>query len=225
MKILLASANAADVRWAVDHGLCDGVVVPPAALGRDRSEIPDDVREMLVELARVSPYPVHVSVGAVTPADMHREGRALARVADTIVVQVPLVDDAVVAIRKLDAEGVRVDASLVFSAAQALLAAKAGARTVTVPIDQLDQLASPSRLVVEQVRSLFDVGGVECDVVTAFPRSAAEFTECGLAGADAATLELDALRQFLVHPLTDRGVDAHLKAMTKRRRPRIAPVA
>ena len=223
MKILLASAVPAEVRWAMDHGLCDGVVVPPAVLGRqDRSD--EASRELIVELTRASTLPVHVSVSSVTPREMHRDGRALARLADTIVVQVPLVDDAVESIRRLASEGVRVGATLVFSAAQALLAAKAGARTVTIPIDHLDQLGSASRAVVEQVRALFDRGGVECDVITAFPRSAAEFTDCGLAGADAATLDLTALRQFLVHPLTDRGVDALLRELSAGRRPRIASV-
>jgi transaldolase len=221
MRILLASAALTEVRWAIDHGLCDGVVIPLAALGRDRSE---EVRELLVDICRASTFPVHVSVSTVTPREMHREGRALGKIADNLVVQLPLVDDAVVAMRKLATEGVRVGATLVFSAAQALLAAKAGARTVTIPLDQLDQLGSGARPVVEQMRALFDRGGVECDVVTAFPRSPAEFTECGLAGADAVTLDLPTLRHFLVHPQTDRGVDALLRDLSARRRPRIATV-
>ena len=221
MRILLASAALPEVRWAVDHGLCDGVVIPPTALGRDRG---DEAPEVVLDVCRASTFPVHVAVSAVTPRDMHREGRALGKLADNLVVQLPLVDDAVVAIRQLTAEGLRVGATLVFSAAQALLAAKAGARTVTIPLDQLDQLGGGAHTVIEQMRQLFDRGGVECDIVAAHPRNPAEFTECGLAGSDAVTLELASIRQFLVHPLTDRGVDGLLRELSTRRRPRIASV-
>ena len=221
MRLLLASASPADIRWTVDHGLADGVVTSPARLAAERA---GDPRELLLEICRAVALPVHASVASVDPYDVHRDGRELAKVADNVVVQVPLVDDAVVAVRRLAAEGVRVGATLVFSAAQALLAAKAGASVVTVPIDQLDALGQDSMVVVEQIRRLFDRGAVECDVVCAFPRSAAEFTACGLAGADAAVLDLPAMRGLLVHPLTDRGIDAFLREVSARGKPRIAPV-
>ena len=223
MKILLASASPADVRWATDHGLADGVVTSPARLAEERAGDQQAHRELLGEIARSVLVPVHASVASVDVADIHRDGRDLARVADNVVVQVPLVDEAVTAIRRLQSEGVRVAATLVFSAAQALLAAKAGATTVVVPVDQLDGLGQDSLGVVRDVRQLFDRGGVECDVVASLPRSAAAFTACGLAGADAVVLDLASLRAFLVHPLTDRGVDAFLKELTARPRPRLAP--
>jgi transaldolase len=221
VKILLASASLDDVRWAVEHGLCDGLAPSP---GRLMLERPGDPRSLLEELCRATPLPVHASVGSVDPSDIHRDGRELARLGDNVVVQVPLVDDAVVPIRRLAAEGVRVAATLVFGAPQALLAAKAGATAVTIPVDQLEALGHAAMDVMEQVRRLFDMGGVECDVVAAHPRGAAGFTRCGLAGADATLLDLDAVRQLLVHPLTDRGVDAFLRELTVRPRPRIAPV-
>jgi transaldolase len=139
-------------------------------------------------------------------------------------VQVPLVDDAVGAVRRLAAEGVRVSATLVFSAPQALLASKAGATSVVVPLHQLEELGQPAAAAVRDVRDLFDRGEVECDLVAAHPTTGAAFTEAAVAGADAIVVDVRALRALLVHPLTDRGVDAFLRELATRPRPRIAPV-
>ena len=224
MKILLASASPADVRWAADHGLADGVVTTPASRGAERPGDAAAQRELLGELARSVAAPVYASVASVDPGDIHRDGRELARLGDNIVVQVPLVDDAVVAVRRLAGEGVRVAATLVFSAAQALLAAKAGATSALVPLDQLDVLGRDPTPVVREVRQLFDTSDVECDLVAAFPPTSAAFTAAGIAGADAAVVDMRTLRSLLVHPLTDRGVDAFLRELTARGRPRIASV-
>jgi transaldolase len=222
MKLLLASASVDEIAWAVDHGLADGLVPSPSQLAEQRPGT--DGRELLAELARSVVLPVHASVASVDPGDIYRDGRDLARLADNVVVQVPLVDDAVVAIRRLAGEGARVAATLVFSAAQALLAAKAGASVVTVPVDQLDALGQDSTIVLSQIRAMFDRGGVECDLVAGFPRSAAAFTACAAAGADAVIVDLATVRALLVHPLTDRGIDAFLRELTTRAKPRITPI-
>lgn len=222
MKLLLASASVAEIAWAVDHGLADGLVPSYGQLVEQRPGT--DGRELLAELARSVALPVHASVHSVDPNDIYRDGRELARVADNVVVQVPLVDDAVVAIRRLASEGARVAATLVFSAAQALLAAKAGASVVTVPVDQLDALGQDSTIVIAQIRALFDRGGVECDLVAGFPGSAATFTACAAAGADAVIVDMATVRALLVHPLTDRGIDAFLRDLSTRAKPRITPI-
>jgi transaldolase len=222
MRILLASASLTDIRWAADHGLTDGIVTTPSLLAHETPGA--DPRELLAEIARSVALPVHASVASVDPNDMYRDGRELAKVADSIVVEVPLVDDAVVTIRRLAAEGVRVASTLAFNAAQALLAAKAGSSAVTMPVDELDALGQNSVLIVQETRRLFDRAGAECDLVAAYPRGSADFTACGLAGADAVTVTIDMLRALLVHPLTDRGVDRFLKELASRPKPRIAPV-
>lgn len=224
MKILLASASVADVRWAADLGLADGVVTSPAALAAERAGDAAAHRELLGEIARSLPAPVHASVASVDPGDMYRDGRELARIADNIVVQVPLVDDAVGTIRRLAAEGVRVSATLVFSAAQALLASKAGATSVVVPLRQLEALGREPAPAVSDIRRLFDRGEVECDLIAAHPSSAASFAASAIAGADALVVDARSIRALLVHPLTDRGVDAFLQELATRGRPRIAPV-
>jgi transaldolase len=223
MKVYLASASLTDISWAVEHGLADGVMTSPAHLSAERSGAAE-ARELLAEIGRATPFPVHASVSSVEPADMYRDGRELAKLSDNIVIQIPLVDDAVGPIRRLTAEGIRVAAALVFSAAQALLAAKAGAVVAVVPFHQLDALGRASLSIVGDIRELFDRGEIECDLMTTFPRDSSEFTACALAGADAAALDIGALRSLLVHPLTDRGIDAFLRELATRPKPRIAPV-
>jgi transaldolase len=95
---------------------------------------------------------------------------------------------------------------------------------VTTPVDQLDALGQDSLVVVQDMRALFDLGEIECDLVAAFPRTGNEFTACGLAGADAVTIPFEQLRALLVHPLTDRGIDRFLRELSTRPKPRIAPL-
>jgi transaldolase len=222
MRILLASASPSDIKWAADHGLAEGIVTSPSLLASERPGA--DHRELLGEICRMVGMPVHASVASVDPSDMYRDGRELAKIADTIVVEVPLVDEGIVAIRRLAGEGIRVAATLAFNAAQSLLAAKAGASSVTIPVDQLYGLGQDAIIAVNESRRLFDRAGAECDLIAAFPRGAADFTACGLGGADAVTLSPSSLRDLLVHPLTDRGVDRFLKELASRPKPRIAPV-
>jgi len=213
MRIYLATARLDDIRWAADSGLVDGIVTTPGLLAAEQT---GDGRELLGEICRSSSVPVCASVAAVSAADIFREGRELAKIDDRIVVQVPLVEDATGAIRRLTAEGVHVAAMLVFNAAQAVLAAKAGATMLTVPVDQLDAYGHSGIEAVTEMRAVFDTHGVECDIMTASPQNAAQFTSCAIAGADAAVVQLPVLRSLLVHPLTDRGIDQFLSELARR---------
>ena len=212
MKIFLGSAVLAEVAWAADAGLADGVMTTPAQL---HDEGGTDVRGLIQDLCRASAGPVVVSVEAVRSDDMYRDGRELARLSDQVLVEVPLVEDGVAAIRRLSTDGVRVAASLVYSPAQALLAAKAGAAAVSCALQQLDAEGHYGLQVVEEIRAVFDAGGMECDVLAASALSASEFTRCVLAGADGVVLTPETLRALLVHPLTDRGVDRLLNTLSR----------
>jgi transaldolase len=212
MKIFLGSAVLAEVAWAADAGLADGVMTTPAQL---HDEGGADTRGLVQDLCRASAGPVVVSVESVRSDDMYRDGRELARLSDQVVVEVPLVEDGVAAIRRLSTDGVRVAASLVYSPAQALLAAKAGATAVSCALQQLDAEGHYGLQVVEEIRAVFDAGGMECDVLASSALSASEFTRCVLAGADGVVLTPDTLRALLVHPLTDRGVDRLLNTLSR----------
>jgi transaldolase len=223
MKILLASAAPDEVRWGRDTGLVDGVFAAPAMIAayggiRDR-------RDVLADLVRATTLPVSAVVGGVDHETILRDGRELARLSDRIVVLVPFVENTVIALRRLSAEGIKVGAMLVFNAAQAVLAAKAGATCVTVHVDQLDAHGAGSDVteVLQAIREMFDRHAIECDLLAAVPRNAAQFTACALAGADSIAVSGDVLRSLLVHPLTDRGLDQYLSDLGRRPRARTSP--
>ena len=159
-------------------------------------------------------------MGAVSGADIYRDARDLAKLSDHVIVQIPLVEDAVSAIRKLSAEGVRVGATLVFNAAQAILAAKAGASMVATAIDQLDAYGHDALEVVSELRAVFSDGRVECDVLALNPQNATQFAGCAVAGADSVALSPALLRSLLLHPLTDRGLDQFLSELARGHRSR-----
>ena len=215
MKLLLASADVDEVRWAASAGLLDGVLTAAAMFTEAGG--PSE-RELLDAMVRAANVPIYVTVHAVEPGEVYRDGREMAKLSDAIVVQVPLVEDAIVAIRRLCADGVRVAATLVFNAAQAVLAAKAGAQSVVTAIDHLDAVGHGGVQVVRELRAVFDASGTECDVIAVRPATATQFTECALAGADAVAVRPAVLRNLLVHPLTDRGLDQFLRDLSQQHR-------
>ncbi len=220
MRLYLATVAADDLRWATEAGLCDGVVATPAVLA---AELPQaDPREVVGELAERTALPIFASVPSLDAAEIARGGKALARIAEHVIVAIPFVEDALPAFRRLRKDGIRCAATLVHSVAQGLLAAKAGASLVVIPVDALDAVGSPADEVVRGLRLAFDRTAVECDVVAAGPPSAARLAELASAGADAAVVTAAVLRSFLQHPLTDRGIDRFLSDISRRAKPRRA---
>jgi transaldolase len=218
MRFYLATVSADDLRWAIDAGLCDGVVATPAVLA---AEVPQaDPREVLGEVAERTSLPIFASVQSLDAAEIARAGKALARIAEHVIVAIPFVEDALPAFRRLRKDGIRCAATLVHSVAQGVLAARAGASLVVVPVDALDAVGTPADAVIRELRLVFDRSAIECDIVVAGPSSAARFAELAVAGADAAVVTTAVLRSFLQHPLTDRGIDRFLSDISRRARPR-----
>jgi transaldolase len=213
MKIFLASANLEDIRWAAHRRLIDGVLTTHALVGAEEA---DDVRDHLSKICRASTGPVFVTVHALTSAEVFRDAKELAKLSDNVVVQIPFVEDVVDSIHRLSVDGVRVAATLVFSAAQALLAARAGARAVVIPMDDLDAAGRDAGAVLRELRGVLDGSGSEADVIALNPRTASQFGACAAAGADGTAVTADVLRELLVHPLTDRGIDRFLRELSQR---------
>jgi transaldolase len=211
MRILLDSADLDDIAWAAASGFLDGVMTTPSSF-RDQER---DERDQLAEICHAVDVPVYATVHAVDGDDVYRDGKELARISDQIVVQIPLVEDAISAVRRLSNEGIRVASLLVFNAAQALLAAKAGSSSVITAIDHLDQVGRGGVDVVRELRSAFDASSTECDVVAVRPATAMQFADCAVAGADAVAITASGLRHLLVHPLTDRGLDQFLNDLAR----------
>ena len=214
MRIFLASANLEDIGWASTNGLADGVLVTHSLLAEERRN--GDSSDTLAQICRQAGVPVAVPVSSVRGPDIYRDARDLAKTSDQVIVQIPFVEDAVPAMRRLGAEGIRVAATLVFNAAQAILAAKAGATMVCANVDQLDEHGHEGVEVIREIRTVFNTHAVECDLLASHPRHASQFTECALAGADAIAIRASVLRSLLLHPLTDRGLDQFLADLSRR---------
>ncbi|HEX9085260.1 MAG TPA: transaldolase family protein [Gemmatimonadaceae bacterium] len=214
MNIYLESVNLDEIRDTAAAGLADGVAFTDTASGGDALDV--KTREHLEEISREFAFPICVPVGAVTSADIYADARELAKVSDHIVVQIPLVEDSLVPIARLTAEGVVVCATFVFSAAQAIIAAKAGAAAVRVTLDELESYGQSGTRTLAEIKSALEAGEEECDVMAASPRSALQFAECALAGADIICIAPQALRNLVIHPLSDRGIDKFLSQLARR---------
>jgi transaldolase len=215
MKIFLATARIDDVAWGAAHGMLDGVVTSPALLVAEEAA---DARAHLLELVRLVHGPVYASVQSTDAPGAYRDGKELAKLSDQLVVQLPLVEETLGAMRRLQADGVRVAATQIFNTAQALLAARAGCSGVVVALDQLDAAGLDSLAVVRDIRAAFDSSHAECDVIALAPASPTQFGSCAVAGADAVALSGEQCRALLVHPLTDRGVDQFMGDVGRLRR-------
>jgi transaldolase len=220
MNIYLESVNLDEIRNTAAAGLADGVAFSHTASSADALDV--NTRERLEEISREFAFPICVPVGAVTSGDIYSEARELAKVSDHIVVEIPLVEDALIPIARLTAEGVVVCATFVFSAAQAIIAAKAGAAAVRITLDDLESYGQSGTRTLAEIKNALESGEEECDVMAASPRSAVQFAECALAGADIICITPEALRNLIVHPLSDRGIDKFLSQLARRPKSRNA---
>ncbi len=216
MNIFLESISIEEIRNASAAGFADGVIFSESAYAE--SAPGNDPRETIAEIAKEFAIPVCVEVGAISSDDLYYAAHDLAKISDHVVVQLPLVEDALPAMHRLSAEGVGVCATYVFNGAQAVLASKAGASMVRISLHDLDAQGQTSTDAVTEIRSLLAVSECECDVMVASPRTTTQFTECVAAGAQIVCVEPDVLRSLLLHPLTDRGLDRFLSSLSKRPR-------
>jgi transaldolase len=213
MKIYLDTAQLDDIRWAAGAGLIDGVTTNPSLLAKVAGDA--DPRDLLVEICRAVEGPVSAEVVSVTAEEMYREGKELAKLAENIVVKIPMIEEGLTAVRRLSVDGIPVNVTLVFSAVQALLAAKAGAAYVSPFVGRLDDAGHEGMEVVRQIRTIFANYDLETELLAASLRHPLHVLQAALAGADIGTMPTAVLRQLLVHPLTDRGLDQFLNDWSK----------
>jgi transaldolase len=202
MKIFIQSTSLEEIRQIAGAGLMDGVMLSTASAAN--ADPTDDLQGQLSMISRAFAVPICVPVTGLAEADIYREGRELARLSDHVIVQIPFIEDAIVPIRRLVADGVKVCTSYICSGAQAFLAAKMGASMLSVQVEDLDAQGHES---------------AECHLAVASPRSSRHFTACLLAGADVTCIAPEALRTLMIHSLTDRGIDRFLSDMSRRRKP------
>ncbi|HEY6108862.1 MAG TPA: fructose-6-phosphate aldolase [Gemmatimonadales bacterium] len=208
MKFFLDTASLKDISWAAQAGLIDGVTTNPSLLAKQAGDL--DPRDVLKEICSLVDGPVSAEVVAVDTDAMVREGQSLARIADNIVVKIPMLEAGMVAVRRLAAEGIRTNVTLCFSSVQCLIAAKAGATYVSPFIGRLDDVGQDGMDVIREARQIFDNYAIATQILAASMRHPRHVVDAAMIGADVATLPPDVLRKLLQHPLTDRGLEQFL---------------
>lgn len=213
MKFFLDTADIGDIRWAAQAGLIDGVTTNPSLMARDAGDV--EPRDVLKEICSLVDGPVSAEVVAVDTEGMYTEGRELAKISENIVVKIPMIEDGLVAVRRLVAEGVKVNVTLAFSSLQCLVAAKIGATYVSPFLGRIDDVGHDAMDVLRETRQIFDNYGFETQILAASIRHPRHVAEAALLGADVATMPTAVLKKMLLHPLTDRGLDQFLNDWSK----------
>jgi len=213
MKFFLDTASLKDISWAAQAGLIDGITTNPSLLAKQAGDL--DPRDVLKEICSLVDGPVSAEVVAIDTEGMLKEGKALAKIADNIVVKIPMLEDGMIAVRRLTAEGIHTNVTLCFSSVQCLIAAKAGATYVSPFIGRLDDVGQDGMDVIREARQIFDNYAIATHILAASMRHPRHVVEAAMIGADVATLPPEVLRKLLLHPLTDRGLDQFLSDWSK----------
>jgi transaldolase len=208
MKFFLDTADIGDIRWAAQAGLIDGVTTNPTLLSRVAGEL--DPQDVLKEICSLVEGPVSAEVVSVEAEGMYAEAKDLAKLADNIVIKIPMIEAGMPVVRRLYADGCSVNATLCFTSMQCLIAAKAGAAYVSPFIGRIDDVSQDGMDVIREARVIFDNYDFGTEILAASIRHPRHVAEAAMIGADVATMPTAVLRKLLRHPLTDRGLDQFL---------------
>lgn len=211
MKFFIDTADIEEIRQANKRGWVDGVTTNPSLIAKSGRVFHDVIKEICKEV----PGPVSAEVISLQADEMFSEGVQLAKLADNVVVKVPMTEDGMIAVRRFTAEGIRTNVTLVFNPLQALLAAKAGATMVSPFVGRLDDIGQDGMEMVSQIIQIYDNYDFQTEVLVASVRSPNHVLAAIQMGADIATMPLKVMQQFAQHPLTDKGIKMFLDDWNK----------
>jgi transaldolase len=203
MKIFLDTADIDEIRTAAKWGILDGVTTNPTLYAKVGGASYDSI---LQEICKLTPGPVSAEVVAEEVEDMLEEGRHFAKLAPNIVVKVPMSEEGLEAMSSFAEEGIKTNCTLIFTANQGLLAAKAGAGLISPFVGRLDDINQDGMIVIRELAEIFAIHEIEAEVLAASIRNPLHMTQAALAGAHIATLPFKVLQQMVHHPLTDKGI-------------------
>ena len=205
MRFFIDTANVEEIRKANDMGVICGVTTNPSLIAKEGR----DFNEVIKEITSIVDGPISGEVKATTTdaEGMIAEGREIAKIHPNMVVKIPMTAEGLKAVKVLSTEGVKTNVTLIFTANQALLAARAGASYVSPFLGRLDDISVVGAELVEEIVEMFAVSGIETQVIAASIRNPIHVTECALAGADIATVPYKVIEQRTHHPLTDAGIE------------------
>jgi transaldolase len=214
MKFFIDTANIAEIREANALGVLDGVTTNPSLIAKEGA----DFHGRLREIVSVVNGPISAEVTSTDPDEMLSQAHELAQISPNIVIKVPITKEGLQICRKLRQDDIRVNVTLCFSPAQALLAAKADATYISPFIGRLDDIASDGMELIRQIRVIYDNYGYTTEILAASIRGPMHVVEAALAGADVATIPYDVIAQLLKHPLTDSGQEKFLSDFAKQQK-------
>ena len=209
MKFFIDTANVDDIRKANDMGVICGVTTNPSLIAKEGR----DFNEVIKEITSIVDGPISGEVKATTvdAEGMIKEGREIAAIHPNMVVKIPMTVEGLKAVKVLSAEGIKCNVTLIFSANQALLAARAGAAYVSPFLGRLDDISQPGINLIQDIADIFANYDLKTEIICASVRHPIHVTECALAGADIATVPYNVLMQMVKHPLTDQGIEKFKK--------------
>lgn len=204
MRFFVDTANVEEIRKANDMGIICGVTTNPSLIAKEGR----DFNQVIAEIASIVDGPISGEVKATTvdAEGMIREGREIAKIHPNMVVKIPMTVEGLKAVKVLHAEGIHTNVTLVFTTAQALLAARAGATYVSPFLGRLDDISMPGIGLIEEIAEIFDIHGIETEIIAASIRHPIHVIDCARAGAQIATVPYKVLEQMTKHPLTDAGI-------------------
>ena len=204
MKFFIDTAKVEDIRKANDMGIICGVTTNPSLIAKEGR----DFNEVIKEITSIVDGPISGEVKATTTdaEGMIKEGREIAAIHPNMVVKIPMTTEGLKAVKVLTAEGIKTNVTLIFTANQALLAARAGATYVSPFLGRLDDISTDGLPLIRQIAEMFAIADIQTEIIAASVRHPVHVTECALAGADIATVPFKVLEQMLHHPLTDAGI-------------------
>ena len=206
MKFFIDTANLAQIKEAQDLGVLDGVTTNPSLMAKEGIAGEENVKAHYKAICEIVDGPVSAEVISTTYEEMIAEGEALAALDEKIVVKIPMIKDGVKALRYFSNKGIKTNCTLIFSAGQALMAAKAGATFVSPFIGRLDDISTDGLDLIERIRLIFDNYAFDTEILAASVRHPMHIIECAEIGADVMTGPLSAMEALLKHPLTDIGL-------------------
>ena len=204
MRFFIDTANVDEIRKANDMGVICGVTTNPSLIAREGRVF----EEVISEIVSIVDGPVSGEVKATTmdAEGMIIEGRQIAGIHPNMVVKIPMTAEGLKAVKTLEAEGIKTNVTLIFTANQALLAARAGASYVSPFLGRLDDISVSGVELVQEIAEIFAVAGIKTEIIAASVRNPMHITDCTLAGADIATVPYKVIEQMTRHPLTDAGI-------------------
>ena len=207
MKIFIDTANVSEIREANEWGVVCGVTTNPSLIAREGR----DFKEVVTEITSIVDGPISAEVISLEADGMVSEALELSKIHPNIVIKIPMTKEGLKAVKQLSAKGIKTNVTLIFSPAQALLAAKAGASYVSPFVGRLNDIASCGNNLISEIAEMFDLHAIDTEIIAASIRSPQDAVDAALAGAHIATIPYKVLEQMLHHPLTDAGIERFLK--------------